>query len=194
MLNVTLMTCLVSGSPIKQEILELLKLSPFSCSLGSQEHRFVTRSALTDGFNYFLNITNKYSVAACFPSFRFFTYFGKQWCWVQWAKYFTFSHYSSSVTIEGLESGKALLVCKYMKGISNENPFFPKYSFTWNAGKVVSYLVNTWTENVQGLSARTATLLSILFRQLTREIITVLDILSITLEKKIILSSEQEMS
>ena len=66
MLNVTLMTCLVSGSPIKQEILELLKLSPFSCSLGSQEHRFVTRSALTDGFNYFLNITNKYSVAACF--------------------------------------------------------------------------------------------------------------------------------
>ena len=77
-----------------------------------------------------------------------------------------------------------------MKGISNENPFFPKYSFTWNAGKVVSYLVNTWTENVQGLSERTATLLSILFRQLTREIITVLDILSITLEKKIIFSSE----
>lgn len=77
-----------------------------------------------------------------------------------------------------------------MKGISNENPFFPKYSFTWNAGKVVSYLVNTCTENVQGLLARTATLLSILFRQLTREIITALDILSITLEKKIILSSE----
>ena len=77
-----------------------------------------------------------------------------------------------------------------MKGISNENPFFPKYSFPWNAGKVVSYLVNTWTENVQGLSARTATLLSILFRQLTREIITALDVLSITLEKKIILSSE----
>ena len=53
MANVTWMVCLMLGSPIKQRKTD--EVSPFSCSLGSQEHKFVTRPTLTDVFNYVLN-------------------------------------------------------------------------------------------------------------------------------------------
>ena len=94
------------------------------------------------------------------------------------------SSLSSFVTIEGYEAGKHPLVCKYMRGVFNENPSFPNYWF--NLGCEESYLGKAWIEIWKGLSAKTATLLSTLCGQGAREIITVFDIRSITLEENYI--------
>ena len=78
-------------------------------------------------------MSNKYSAAACFPNLSFLCMLKDSGVGNKGINT-TRSSYSSFVTILEYESCKHLLVCKYMKGIFNQNPFTPKYSITWDVG------------------------------------------------------------
>ena len=85
--------------------------------------------------------------------------------------------------LEGYKASKYPLICKYMNGVFNINPSLPKYTFTWDVGKVINYLGNTWSDKSKNLSERTVTLLSILCGQRAREMITAMDTRNITFEE-----------
>ena len=70
-----------------------------------------------------------------------------------------------------------------VKGVLNEFPVLSKYSFTWDVGVVLKYITSMDTENVQHLSQKLATLLAILCGQRAREILSLMDIRNITMEK-----------
>ena len=53
------------------------------------------------------------------------------------------------------------LVCRYLKGVFNEFPVLPKYSFTWDVGVVLKYISSMNTENVQHLSQKLANIRNI---------------------------------
>ena len=90
---------------------------------------------------------------------------------------------STFITIDNHTVGMHALVCRYLKGVFNEFPVLPKYSFTWDVGVVLKYISSMDTENVQHLSQKLATLLAILCGQRAREILSLMDIRNITMEK-----------
>ena len=67
---------------------------------------------------------------------------------------------STFITIDNHTVGMHPLVCRYLKGVFNEFPVLPKYSFTWDVGVVLKYISSMNTENVQQLSQKLATLLA----------------------------------
>ena len=67
---------------------------------------------------------------------------------------------STFITIDNNTVGMHPLVCRYLKGVFNEFPLLPKYSFTCNVEVVLKYISSMNTENVQQLSQKLATLLA----------------------------------
>ena len=55
------------------------------------------------------------------------------------------------ITIDNHTVRMHSLVCRYLKGVFNEFPVLPKYSFTWDVGVVLKYISSMDTENVQHL-------------------------------------------
>ena len=90
---------------------------------------------------------------------------------------------STFITIDNHTVGMHPLVCRYLKGVFNEFPVLPKYSFTWDVGVVLKYISSMDTENVQHLSQKLATLLAILCGQRAQEILSLIDIRNITMEE-----------
>ena len=90
---------------------------------------------------------------------------------------------SKFITIDNHTVGMHPLVCRYLKGVFNEFPVLPKYSFTWDVGVVLKCISSMNTENVQHLSQKLATLLAILCGQRAREILSLMDIRNITMEE-----------
>ena len=88
---------------------------------------------------------------------------------------------STFITIDNHTVGMYPLVCRYLKGVFNEFPVLPKYSFTWDVGVVLKYISSMNTENVQHLSQTLATL-AILCGQHAREI-SLMAIRNITMEE-----------
>ena len=73
---------------------------------------------------------------------------------------------SISISLEGLEAGKHLLVCRYMKRLHNTKPSLPKYSFAWDVRIVIKYLSRISNNFNKRLSA--STLLAVLSGQRAR--------------------------
>ena len=94
---------------------------------------------------------------------------------------------SSLATIEGYDSGKHPLVCRYMKGVYNSNPSLPKRSFTWDAEVVVKYLSSLIKKSLLVVSRKLASLLIILCGQRGREILSVMDIRNTTIEENFLI-------
>ena len=65
------------------------------------------------------------------------------------------------ITIDNYTVGMHPLVCRYLKGVFNEFPVLPKYSFTWDVGVVLKYISSMNTENVQHLSQKLANIRNI---------------------------------
>ena len=82
---------------------------------------------------------------------------------------------STFITIDGFEFGKHPLVSKFLKGVFNMRPSLPKYSFTWDMGKVLDYIQQHPPSNLQELTEKTVTLLALLCGQRAREISAVMD-------------------
>ena len=68
---------------------------------------------------------------------------------------------STFITIDNHTVGMYPLVCRYLKGVFNEFPVLPKYSFTWDVGVVLKYISSMNTENVQHLSQKLANIRNI---------------------------------
>ena len=68
---------------------------------------------------------------------------------------------STFITIDNHTVGMHPLVCRYLKGVFNEFPVLPKYSFTWDVGVVLKYISSMNTENVQHLSQKLANIRNI---------------------------------
>ena len=47
---------------------------------------------------------------------------------------------STFVIVDNQAVGKHPLVTRYLKGVFHLRPALPKYSFTWDAGKVIKHL------------------------------------------------------
>ena len=94
---------------------------------------------------------------------------------------------SSFATIEGYDAGKRPLVCRYMEGVYNINPFLPKRSFTWDAGAVVRFLSSATPKPLLDISHKLASLLAILCGQRGREILSVMDIRNTTIEENFLI-------
>ena len=90
---------------------------------------------------------------------------------------------SSFATTEGYGAGKHSLVCRYMKGVYNSNPFLPKQSFTWDAEVVVRCLSFVIPKSLLDISRKLASLLVILCGQRGREILLVMDIRNTIIEE-----------
>ena len=90
---------------------------------------------------------------------------------------------STFITIDNHTVGMHPLVCRYLKGVFNEFPVLPKYSFTWDVGVVLKYISSMDTENVQHLSQKLATLLAVLCGQYAREVLSLMGIKNITMEQ-----------
>ena len=86
------------------------------------------------------------------------------------------------ITTDNHTVGMHTLVCRYMKGVFNEFPVLPKYSFTWDVGVVLKYISSMDTENVQHLSQKLTALLAILCGQRAWEILSLMVIRNITME------------
>ena len=83
---------------------------------------------------------------------------------------------STFVIVDNQAVGKHPLVTRYLKGVFNSKPALPKYSFTWDAGKVIKHLSKVDISELKGLTLKLATLLALLCGQRAREILSVMDI------------------
>lgn len=99
-----------------------------------------------------------------------------------------------SISLEGLETGKQLLVHRYMKDLYNINPSSPNYSFTWDVRIIVKCLIRIPTNFNEQLSAKRGTLLVMVCGQRTREILSVLDIRNINLKNGLVVNHIRDLS
>ena len=68
------------------------------------------------------------------------------------------------------------LVIRYLKGVFQSRTALPKYSFTWDAGKVIKHLSKVDISKIKDLTLKLATLLALLCGQRAREILSAMDI------------------
>lgn len=90
---------------------------------------------------------------------------------------------SSFIRIDNHNVGTHPIVCRYLKGVFNELPVLPKYSFTWDVGIVLKYMCSMDTGTIQQLSQKLSTLLAILCGQRAREILSLMDTRNISVEE-----------
>ena len=91
---------------------------------------------------------------------------------------------STFVIVDNQAVGKHPLVTRYLKGVFHSRPALPKYSFTWDAGKVIKHLSKVDISKLKGLTLKLATLLALLCGQRAREI-SVMDIRNTVIEDNI---------
>lgn len=91
---------------------------------------------------------------------------------------------SSFIIQDGVGVGKHVLVKRYLKGVENERPSLPKYSFTWDAGLLIRHYRNSAiNDNLLDLSRKLSSMLAILSGHRAREALSLLDIRNITFEE-----------
>ena len=179
--NMKLMTCLVSGDSMKtkvfQQRLQIFSSTPAELGLNpNMEH------ILKNG----LGFRNKQQIDPMQPNIIKVLEFlhSLKMRNVGYSVINTPRSASSTfTTIDNHTVGMHPFVCRYLKGVFNEFPVLPKYSFTWDVGVVLKYISSMDTENVQHLSRKLATLLAILCGQRAREILSLMDIRNITMEE-----------
>ena len=93
---------------------------------------------------------------------------------------------SSFATIEEYDVGKHPFVCRYMKGVYNNNLSLPKRSFIWEAGAVVKYLSSIIPKSLLDISRKLASLLAMLCGQRGREVLSVRDIRNTTIKENFV--------
>ena len=76
---------------------------------------------------------------------------------------------STFLFVDNQAVGKHPLVIRYLKGVFQARPALPKYSFTWDAGKVIKHLSKVDISKLKDLTLKLATLLALLCEQRARE-------------------------
>ena len=88
------------------------------------------------------------------------------------------SSLSKFINIDGVPDGQQTVIIRFMKGVFNIKPAFPKYNFTWDVGIVITYISKIDTNSLKYLSQKLATLLVLLCGQRCGEILSVLNMKS----------------
>ena len=78
---------------------------------------------------------------------------------------------STFLFVDNQAVGKHPLVIRYLEGVFQSRPAFPKYNFTWDAGKVIKHLSKVDISKLKDLVPKLATLLGLLCGQKAREIL-----------------------
>ena len=93
------------------------------------------------------------------------------------------SSLSTFINIDGVPDGQQTVIIRFMKGVFNIKPAFPKYNFTWDVGIVITYISKIDTNSLKYLSKKLATLLVLLCDQRCGEILSLLDIRNLDLSE-----------